>query len=702
MILLNQLVIILYSFLPPKSIVFPRDMRRDTSNFSKTSNIIKFKTEPLYSDTVLSPVESLFIRITGKEKLRQVGYEHFRVYGGTYLNTQNLSPAYTLGPGDEVTIYLSGSMENTFTSVIDKRGTIFVPGIGPVKIAGMSINQAESFLNQLAGKKWSNVKVFISPGRIRGIQVYLTGETPHPGAYVLKAKSTVIDLLFIAGGILKTGTLRKVEIIHKNGTKSTIDLYPFIFGGKPGGAELYEGDIVVIPPLQNVIAIDGSVYKPGIYETTPRTTLWELTKWAGIIPFNQKRAVIKRLENDSIRVFDIPSNRWKSFKLKTGDYITVPISRYLKGGYIYVDGNIKKPGYYSFKKGIILKEAIEKAGGFLYPPYGEIVIIRHKEISTKSISIDLTASDTFELNDRDSIIVFRKDVFEQKEPVTVNGYVEHPGIFQWHENFTLKNLILLARPKAGASIDHIIIFKKQKRKTNIVHGKRIDSVLLDPGDVVFVPQDTFRTSNIHVFVNGEVRYPGIYNIPRGTSVQYVLNLAGGITHNAYEEGIYIKRRMKRQDLYERVSEFNLYIIDSTNRYMPDSLLSLLKGRIMYSLPATSGTRLEDGDTVFVPSKTHFIYITGATVQPHSIPYTNEIKLQDVLDNTPLLRLADKKHAFAVGINGEIHFKNLYPGDIVFIPFKKETSHKILENLTDISSIIYQLATTLFIIYQIQK
>ncbi len=674
------------------------DVQVKSKNVIEPSSLSKTN----HADTLLSPIESLFIHITGKKNLKQVGYEVFKVYGGDYVNTQNLSPDYTLGPGDEITIYVSGSIENTFTSVVDKRGTIFVPGLGPVKIAGMSIKNAEHFLNQLANRKWSNVKIFISPGRIRGIKVYLTGEVQHPGAYVLKAKSTVLDLLFIAKGLLKTGTLRDIVIVHENGSKTSIDLYPFIFGGKPQDVELKDGDVVVVQPIKKVVAIEGAVYKPGIYEIKNTTSLAQLAKWAGIMPINQKRAILRRIEYDSVRIFDISHDQWKTFLLKDGDYVTIPVSKYIKKGYIYIGGNIKKPGYYTYKPELTLKKAIYNAGGFLYTPYREAIIVRHKKLSTMSIRVMLAFSDTFKLQDKDSILLFREDILDKKEPVSIRGYVEHPGTFKWHKDLSLKSLILLAKPRAEASLDHIIVFKRHEKQTKVILKQQMTSFFLDPGDVVYVPPDTFKTSFITVYAGGAVKYPGLYTLPAGSNVSYLLNLSGGFRENAYPAGIYIKRKIQSQHMYEKLSEFNLYILDSSARYLPDSLYSLLKSRILNKLPATLSTLLKNGDSLFVPTRTSFIYIAGATVQPHSLPYEKGLKLKDVIKKVPLLEVADKKNAFAVSINGKIHRDKLSPGDIVYIPFKKPKQSSGLKNLSYLSGLIYQFLATLFIIYQLKK
>ncbi len=697
-----QVLFLLSPLLAQQKILLQQNQQKSILNSSTEKVVQESAQQSLAIDTIISPVESIFARITGKHTLRQIGYDLFKIHGAPAAYVQNVPSEYILGPGDEVVFYMSGNIENAFTSTIDKSGMVYIQGLGPIRIAGMSLKEAERHINELARAKWSNVKITLSPGRIKGIKVFLTGEVRKPGVYLLKANSTILDLLFISGGILKTGSLRELEISRANGKSIKVDLYPFIFGGKPGHTILKEGDVIIVPPIRNVIAIEGGVYKPGIYETNQNTTISSLSKWAGLFPLFQKRAIIKRLATDSIHIFDVPYRDWKKFKLLSGDYITIPIPKLKSSGYIYIDGNIKKPGYYSFKKHLTLKKALNNAGGFLVKPYKDILIVRHKNLKSIDIMIPLYKTDSFTLKDKDSVLVFRGDIFSKKEPVSIYGYVKKPGIYQWHENLTLKSLLLLAKPRYDASLYNVIIYRHKNSTNTVIKRTSFEPTILKPGDVIFVPQDTLDNTRLKVCVKGAVKFPGVYTIPDGTSVAELIDIAGGFTNNAYKGGIYIIRHDGKVNQYERLSLFNILLSDTITSHNTDRLLNLLKGRILYRLPVTKNSLLKDMDTLNIPSVQQFVYIAGATVQPHSTAYRKGLTVKDVLKNTPLLNTADVKNAFAIGINGKVHTGEIQPGDIVYIPFKKETPHNFLKNVSLLTGIIYQITMSLFIIFQLKK
>jgi polysaccharide export outer membrane protein len=68
-------------------------------------------------------------------------------------------------------------------------------------------------------------------------------------------------------------------------------------------------------------------------------------------------------------------------------------------------------------------------------------------------------------------------------------------------------------------------------------GQFSRNVVLMDNDTIFVP----RTDRTRVYVSGEVRTPGAYSIPEGTTVLQAITLAGGITERASTGRIKISR-----------------------------------------------------------------------------------------------------------------------------------------------------------------
>ncbi len=660
----------------------------------------------LQTDTLLSPIESMFIRITHRNYLRQIGYESLKNRGNATNIGLNMTPCYKLGPGDELIVYLTGAIENTFRVTVDKAGMIFIPGLGTINAAGLTLHNLEKSLNTLAKQKWSNVTISVSPGRIRGIQVYLTGEVANPGIYTLKSHTTLLDLIFLAGGILKTGSLRRIEIQHSNGDSLYIDLYPYILGGKAKLPYLKDGDIVTITTLKSVIAVDGCLHRKGIYETTKNTTLKKILNWAGVLPLAQDRAEIHRINSDSIIVFSVPVSEWNHTRLKPGDYVYVPFLKLQSGGYVFIKGNVKKEGYYTFKDGITLQHLISRAGGFLFPPYKDILVFRKDTFVKKVVEVTIEKSDSFYLREGDSVIILQADVISQKYPVIVNGYVKNPGALEWSKNLSVKEAILTSIPRKDADLNNITVYCSDSGKVIKLSKNTWEDFILSPGDIIYVPQDTSQQQQIRVFIKGKVKFPGVYMLKSGSTVKDLIQAAGGPSRNAYIEGAYIRRKIIAPFKDRAILNTTLYSItvsgnDSSN-LIPDYLIKAIKGRTENIVPALPEIALLNDDTIVIPSFIPYVYVTGAVVKPYLLPFKPDLDIQTVLRNAPLHPNADRKNAFCISVNGQIHHDRVKAGDIVFIPFKEKRQKTVLKDLAVISTIIYQIAMAVFIIYQVSK
>ena len=64
-------------------------------------------------------------------------------------------------------------------------------------------------------------------GQVRQISVNVVGEVTNPGVYALSGLSSMLDALNVAGGVKKTGSLRRVSV-DRDGKKITVDLYKFL------------------------------------------------------------------------------------------------------------------------------------------------------------------------------------------------------------------------------------------------------------------------------------------------------------------------------------------------------------------------------------------------------------------------------------------------------------------------------------------
>jgi len=156
----------------------------------------------------------------------------------------------------------------------------------------------------------------------------------------------------------------------------------------------------------------------------------------------------------------------------------------------------------------------------------------------------------------------------------------------------------------------------------LLAGDTSDDNRLQPGDVIFIPPVGDR-----VGIDGEVYRPALYELKGGTNLQELVNLAGGLTPQAYPQLVRI----------ERNNDDFLRIIAEANLTMP-------KGRQAKVRP---GDRIEVASISEITGQ--FVEVKGAATRPGRYAWVPAMRVSSVirsLDND-LLKEADKRYAAIV-------------------------------------------------------
>lgn len=132
-----------------------------------------------------------------------------QVFGRNIFNNPNLTfepnvniatPSnYRLGTGDNVIIDVWGASQETFEGEISPDGTVTIEGIGPIKLAGLTVSQANATLKQRLGRYYNDSNIQLTLGSTRSIQVQVMGEVQTPGTYTLSSLSSAFNALYMAG-----------------------------------------------------------------------------------------------------------------------------------------------------------------------------------------------------------------------------------------------------------------------------------------------------------------------------------------------------------------------------------------------------------------------------------------------------------------------------------------------------------------------
>ena len=159
--------------------------------------------------------------------------------------------AYRLNPGDELRISVWGQDNLDNQLVVLPDGMITFPLAGRVQAAGLTTEELEARLADALGPAIKDPHVSVTIATVAGNRVYVIGKVRAPGAYVLQAPTTIVQVLSLAGGLDKFAKASKIEVIRASDGGSRrirFDLGDFLDGD--AGAhdiELQAGDIIVVP-----------------------------------------------------------------------------------------------------------------------------------------------------------------------------------------------------------------------------------------------------------------------------------------------------------------------------------------------------------------------------------------------------------------------------------------------------------------------
>jgi len=156
----------------------------------------------------------------------------------------------------------------------------------------------------------------------------------------------------------------------------------------------------------------------------------------------------------------------------------------------------------------------------------------------------------------------------------------------------------------------------------LIHGDSSSDILLQSGDVVFIP-----TQSNSVSIQGEVRRPAIYELKNGDDFNQVLTMAGGLLPSAYPQSTIIER-------YNTQSLRSIVNIDLTDKQARKQLLQsgdyirVLKSSGMYEQSIT---------------------VIGAVTRPGKYQWQQGLRVADLLPNlnSHILAYADLNYALVV-------------------------------------------------------
>ena len=305
-------------------------------------------------------------RLVAEEESKLYGEDFFNTFQTTYMpiNEPNPDSGYSLDIGDILEIQLVGQSNYIEDFPVKRDGSINLPDIGKINIAGLSISQASKLIKSKINSAFIGTEAFISLSEIRDVNILVSGNAQNPGIYTLSGNSNILHALSVSGGINKYGSLREINLIRDNEVIESLDLYDLLINGEYDlKKRLRSGDVIFVEPRKNVVTINGAVKRPAKYEVLNEQNLFSIISYANGMKRTAYRENIflERILDGTLKTIPIRNEvQFETIKAIDGDLIYIREYPYRSAK---ISGAVVKPGSYTMAAGETINDLIEKAGG---------------------------------------------------------------------------------------------------------------------------------------------------------------------------------------------------------------------------------------------------------------------------------------------------------------------------------------------------
>jgi len=434
-----------------------------------------------------------------------------QLFNGTSADngaTVGFNPGYILNPGDSIQVRLWGAFTFDGALQVDPKGNIFLPNVGPVKVAGVSNSNLNALVTQKVKQVYqANVNVYASLLQAQPVKVYVTGFVRSPGLYGGVTSDSLLNYLIKAGGVdPDRGSYVDITIKRGNRVRSSINLYDFLLNGKLGLSQFADGDTIVVGPRQHTFSVQGDVFNSYDFEfRNSAIPVTEALSWARPKPGATNITIIRQ-QGLQKRSEYYPINTAPGRMLQDGDTLIVSTDRY--AGTIQV----RVEGAHSGEHAMVL-------------PYGASM----REVLAKIRPNSMSQLNAIQLY-RPSVAKRQKEMLDlslqklEEASLSAQSSTKEEASLRMQEAQLVSRFVAKARavvPKGEVILDE----------------KNLDSVLLEDGDVINIPQKTSL-----VMVHGEVLFPNAVSWEKGMSPKEYIAKCGGLTQKSGNAKVVVIRQ----------------------------------------------------------------------------------------------------------------------------------------------------------------
>jgi len=217
---------------------------------------------------------------------------------------------YEVGPGDVIEVAVYGNDDLSRIPTVQTNGSISLPLLGEVQVAGLTIAEVQRKITNLLEKDYLvKPQVEVKVRDYNSQYVSVVGEVNSPGRKPIRGRMRLIDALLESGGFKATASA-EVMITRPEGTfegdKKSITVRISSAASLQDQINLElllkNGDIITALP-KSFVTVDGEVNKPGRYAIESDLTVTGAVSLAGgLTRFGSSDVKVRRTDPETGKV----------------------------------------------------------------------------------------------------------------------------------------------------------------------------------------------------------------------------------------------------------------------------------------------------------------------------------------------------------------------------------------------------------------
>lgn len=584
--------------------------------------------------------------------------------------------------------------------------------------------------------------LFVAP--MKG-QVTIDGLVNRPAVYEIKGGETVQQLVTMAGGHKANAHLKAVSLqrVNQNNLKDlkTLDLT----ASNDNGLSLRDGDLLTFNAIservENEVVLAGAFVRPGRYAYRTGMQVSDLIKgvWADLQPTVDLDYALVVREKNSKGDLDV-------VQINLAEVLGISPTRPGKTAFVLQPRDVILAFHYSDTEaaeiGAVDKDKKSKQG------------IVESTAKIPAVSFKAAFSNEKFLNESSNmtrrqllqpVLEHLKRQSTTSDPlkiVSITGQVKMPGEYPIGDNTTLTQALVAAGGITDAAfterteVSRYMGFDAENAKYDIknlavnlaaIQAKTEQDIVLQSRDRINVFAKPEWAEERTVKIDGEVKFPGTYQVARGETLSQLIERAGGFTQNAFPFGAVFTREKIQQ---REQAQFDRLLVQLKSDIATKSLTSQttlptsadqsmalinqlgeqkMVGRLVVNMSQIQAgnpeydLELEQGDTLIIPRKNSVVSVLGEVQNPGTHSFDPNLSVKDYLALSGNGRKrSDQDRIYVLRADGSVFVpsqkrfrssETLMAGDTIIVPLDVEYKDS-LSLWSQVTQIFYQSAVAL--------